>query len=252
MAAVGAGVSGVMGSWFLSSGVVGSFILLLLLSILLSALCSECSRRSFELQDSERDTNPSNLISVVKLGETLTARDNPVISEIQNDEKDFRPSEGNSVSFTPWKSHLGAPQNDQDVRTNGSAAVMETSPAAESRPVEENSVRFMTWRSHLRAPEQQDVSSAYSDPDHIYHSIGGGWTDANTVTPRTNPDQEGGDNRARPDAATVEFSDRNSVYAQVSRKVRQAPPPVQTPEVAQVREGEEGEEPSPPLPDREG
>ncbi|XP_053281940.1 uncharacterized protein si:ch73-204p21.2 isoform X2 [Pleuronectes platessa] len=226
MAAVGAGVSGVIGSWSLSSGVIGSFILLLLLSIFLSALCSECSRRSFELQDSESDANPSTLISVVKLEETLTSRDNPVISEIQNDEKDFRPSEGNLVSFPPWKSHLGASQNGQ-----------------ESRAVEENSDQFTTWRSHLRAPEQQDSN-------HIYHSIGGGRTDSNTVTPRTNPDQEGGD-RARPDAKTLEFSDINSVYAQVSRKVRQAPPPVQTPVVAQVREGEEGEEPSPPLPDRE-
>ncbi|CAB1448825.1 unnamed protein product [Pleuronectes platessa] len=163
------GVSGVIGSWSLSSGVVGSFILLLLLSIFLSALCSECSRRSFELQDSESDANPSTLISVVKLEETLTSRDNPVISEIQNDEKDFRPSEGNLVSFPPWKSHLGASQNGQDVLTNGSAAAMETSPAAESRAVEENSDQFTTWRSHLRAPEQQDSN-------HIYHSIGGGRT----------------------------------------------------------------------------
>ncbi|XP_062248421.1 uncharacterized protein si:ch73-204p21.2 isoform X4 [Platichthys flesus] len=225
MAAVGAGVIGVIGSWSLSSGVVGSFIILLLLSILLSALCSECSRRSFELQDSERDANPSTLISVVKLEETLTSRDNPVISKIQNDEKDFRPSEGNLVSFPSWKSHLGAPQNGQ-----------------ESRAVAENSVQFTTWRSHLRAPEQE--------PNHIYHSIGRGRTDSTTVTPRTNPDQEGGD-RARPDVKTLEFSELNSVYAQVSRKMRQAPPPVQTPVVAQVREGEEGEEPSPPLPDRE-
>ncbi|XP_062248395.1 uncharacterized protein si:ch73-204p21.2 isoform X1 [Platichthys flesus] len=243
MAAVGAGVIGVIGSWSLSSGVVGSFIILLLLSILLSALCSECSRRSFELQDSERDANPSTLISVVKLEETLTSRDNPVISKIQNDEKDFRPSEGNLVSFPSWKSHLGAPQNGQDVLTNGSAAAMESSLAAESRAVAENSVQFTTWRSHLRAPEQQE-------PNHIYHSIGRGRTDSTTVTPRTNPDQEGGD-RARPDVKTLEFSELNSVYAQVSRKMRQAPPPVQTPVVAQVREGEEGEEPSPPLPDRE-
>ncbi|XP_060923579.1 uncharacterized protein si:ch73-204p21.2 [Limanda limanda] len=241
MAAVGAGVSEVIGSWFLPSGVVGSFILLLLLSILLSALCSECSRRSFELQDPEGDPNPSTLISVVKLEETLTSRDNPVISEIQNDEKEFRPSEGKSASFPSWKSHLGAPANDQDVWTNGSAAVMETLPPAGA--VEEDSAQFTTWRSHLRAPEQEDLN-------HIYHSIGGGRADANTVTPRTNPDQEGGD-RARLDAARAEFSDINSAYAQVSRKVRQAPPPVQTPVVAQVRGGEEGEEPSPPLPDRE-
>ncbi|XP_069386689.1 uncharacterized protein [Paralichthys olivaceus] len=231
MAAVGAGVSGVIGSWFLPSGVVGSLLLLLLLSILLTALCSECSRRSFELQESERDTNHSTLISVVKLEEPVMERVNPVISDIQNDEK------GDSLSFTSWRSHLEAPPNNQ-----------------ESRAVEENSVQFTAWRSHLRAPEQQDVSSADSHSDHIYHSIGGGRADANTVTPpRTNPDQDGGgdDTTRPPDAPTVDFSDRNSVYAQVSKKVRQAPPPAHTAEVGQVRETEEGEEPLPPLPDRE-
>ncbi|XP_019965426.2 uncharacterized protein [Paralichthys olivaceus] len=248
MAAVGAGVSGVIGSWFLPSGVVGSLLLLLLLSILLTALCSECSRRSFELQESERDTNHSTLISVVKLEEPVMERVNPVISDIQNDEK------GDSLSFTSWRSHLEAPPNNQDVQTNGCAAVMEASPAGQSRAVEENSVQFTAWRSHLRAPEQQDVSSADSHSDHIYHSIGGGRADANTVTPpRTNPDQDGGgdDTTRPPDAPTVDFSDRNSVYAQVSKKVRQAPPPAHTAEVGQVRETEEGEEPLPPLPDRE-
>ncbi|AWP01037.1 Hypothetical protein SMAX5B_004734, partial [Scophthalmus maximus] len=84
MAAVGAGVTGVTGSWLLSPGVVGSFILLLLLSILLTALCSDCGSRSFELRHSKTDGNPLALVSVVKLEE---ARENPAIREIQKDER---------------------------------------------------------------------------------------------------------------------------------------------------------------------
>lgn len=41
MAAIGAEAAA---SWFLSSGAVGFFVLLLLLSIFLTALCSDCSR----------------------------------------------------------------------------------------------------------------------------------------------------------------------------------------------------------------
>ncbi|XP_071345968.1 uncharacterized protein [Trachinotus anak] len=116
MAAVGAEVTG---SWFLSSsGVVGLFIVLLLLSIFLTALCSDCSRRSFELGDSETDKNPSALIRVVKLEESGGARENPMIREIQTDEKEFSPHEENSVPFTPWRSHLGAPQNNQEVNSS--------------------------------------------------------------------------------------------------------------------------------------
>ncbi|XP_044052198.1 uncharacterized protein si:ch73-204p21.2 isoform X2 [Siniperca chuatsi] len=252
MAAVGAEVTG---SWFLSSGVVSFFILLLLLSIFLTALCSECSRRSFELRDSE-DKNPSTLIRVVKLEEAMVARENPMISEIQNDEKELSPAGANTVSFTPWRGHLGAPQNHQDVLTNGSAAVMKTArdpeTAGEPKPEEENAAPSTAWRSHLRAPQNQDLnSSTPPDSDHIYHTIGGGRSsgdgDSDVSSPPTNhePGEErGGEGGAR-SAAAVDLSDRNSVYAQVSKKVRLATPPVHTPEDAQVEE-----EPSPPLPDR--
>ncbi|XP_040894159.1 uncharacterized protein si:ch73-204p21.2 [Toxotes jaculatrix] len=242
MAAVGAGVTG---SWFLSSGVVSFFILLLLLSIFLTALCSDCTRHSFELRDSETDKNPSALIRVVKLEETVVVRENPMISEIQNDEKE------NPITFTPWRSHLGAPQNNQDVRANGSAAVMETggdSNASESNRGEENSVQFTLWRSHQRAPQNEEGSS-FTPPDseHIYHNIGGGRSMVDFSSPPTNqePGQKGGGS-ARSAAADSSDTDGNSLYAQVSKKVRQAAPPVHTPEVGKV----EGEEPSPPLPER--
>ncbi|XP_071345967.1 uncharacterized protein [Trachinotus anak] len=244
MAAVGAEVTG---SWFLSSsGVVGLFIVLLLLSIFLTALCSDCSRRSFELGDSETDKNPSALIRVVKLEESGGARENPMIREIQTDEKEFSPHEENSVPFTPWRSHLGAPQNNQDVRTNGSAAVMQTrgdsNAAAESNPLE-SSVEVLLWRSHLRASQKQEVnSSTPPDSDHIYHTIAPSSPPANQ--------EPGQEDRGRDHSAVVavDSSDRsrNSVYAQVSRKERKTTPPVHTPEVVQVEE----EESSPPLPDR--
>ncbi|XP_071058313.1 uncharacterized protein [Pseudochaenichthys georgianus] len=126
---------------FLSSGVF-FFILLVFLSIFLTALCSECSRRSFELRDPAVNKDPSSLIRVVKLEDAMVARENPMIAEIQNDEKD-------SVSFTPWRSHLAAPQHHPDARTNGSAAVMKTETAEEVKTEEHYSAPFTPWRSHL-------------------------------------------------------------------------------------------------------
>ncbi|KAG7239556.1 hypothetical protein INR49_028707 [Caranx melampygus] len=217
MAAIGAEVTA---SWFLSSGVVGFFILLLLLSIFLTALCSDCSRRSFELRDSDTNKNPSALIRVVKLEDT--ARENPMISEIQSDEK--------------------------DIQTNGGAIVMGTggnSAAAgggESSPLEK-SVEVMLWRSQLRASQKQDdSSSAPPDSDHIYHTIS-----LPLSPPPTN--QEPGQLEDGRSEAPVELSDgsRNSVYAQVTRKSKKDTPPDHTPEVDQVEE----EESSPPLPGRE-
>ncbi|KAK2854335.1 hypothetical protein Q5P01_006996 [Channa striata] len=116
MAAVGG--AEVTASWVPSSGVLSFFILLLLLSIFLTALCTDCGRRSFELQDSKVDKNPSALIRVVKLEEVMVARENPMIHEIQNDEKEIHRGDENTVQFTPWRSHLGAPQNNQDVDTS--------------------------------------------------------------------------------------------------------------------------------------
>ncbi|XP_035855060.1 uncharacterized protein LOC118494676 isoform X2 [Sander lucioperca] len=172
MAAVGAEATG---PWFLSSGVVSVFLLLLLLfllSIFLTALCSECSRRGFELRDSEATKDPSALIRVVKLEEAMVARENPMIHEIQNDEKDV----------------------------------------------------------HSSAP-----------PDHIYHTIGGA-----VVSPLPTNQEPAEEHTAR-FAAAGDLTDRNSVYAKVSKKWRPPAPPDHAPAALQEKEEEES---SPPLPDR--
>ncbi|XP_037618784.1 uncharacterized protein si:ch73-204p21.2 [Sebastes umbrosus] len=227
MAAVGAEVviSGVVSFLFL-------LLLLILLSILLTALCSECSRRSFELGDSEADKHPSALIRVVKLEEAAVERENPTINEIQNDEKEFNPGDGDMMSSVPpWRSHLETPQSLREVPTNGSAAVMKTGsePAGEGNPEEENS--FPSWRSHLNP----GVNGS-APPDHTYDTIGGG------SSPATN--QEPGEEHSARSAAAGAGGD--SVYARVSKKVRPAtPPPHHTPE-----EEDEDELSSPPLPHR--
>ncbi|XP_016520537.1 uncharacterized protein LOC103129415 isoform X3 [Poecilia formosa] len=83
MAAVGADATGL---WLLTPGLF--LLLLILLSIFLTALCSDCNRNSFELQDSKTEKAPSALIRVVKLEEV---KENPMIGEIQKDEREFRP-----------------------------------------------------------------------------------------------------------------------------------------------------------------
>ncbi|KAK5873508.1 hypothetical protein PBY51_018544 [Eleginops maclovinus] len=128
---------------FLSSGAASFFVVLVLLSIFLTALCSECTRRSFELRDPAGGKDPSSLVRVVKLEDAMVARENPMIGEIQNDEKD-------TVSFTPWRSHLEAPQHHP-----------EPGP-------EEDSASFTPWRSHLNTGEQ-----TAPPPDHIGISNGG-------------------------------------------------------------------------------
>ncbi|XP_029354555.1 uncharacterized protein LOC115041322 isoform X1 [Echeneis naucrates] len=205
MAAVGVEVSG---SWILSGG-IGFFIVLLLLSIFLTALCSDCRGHSFELRDSDADRNPSALIRVVKLEESGAARDNPMIREIQNDEK--------------------------DVQTDSSAAVVESGGDSAAEAVEK-SVEVLLWRSHLRESQKQGVNGS-APREHIYHTIG-------LTSPSTN---EGQEDRGGVSSAQVSCDkSRNLVYAQVSRKGKQATPPVHTPEAVQVDE----EESSPPLPDR--
>ncbi|XP_074522581.1 uncharacterized protein LOC141787807 [Halichoeres trimaculatus] len=259
MAAVGAEVTG--STFFQSSGVVSFFILLILLSIFLTALCSDCGRRSFELREPE-DKNPSALIRVVKLEEAMVARENPMINEIQRDEKDFNPAEAYkvptvaTVSFTALRSQMGEPQNLQgqsagltDVQTNGST-VMErpgiNSETAED-PEEEVSVTFTPWRNHLRAPQNQDLNS-FQPPDspHVYNTIGGGRdTDTDTSSPAANhqPGME------LDDALSDEWNvDVRSVYARITKKERLTPTE-HTPEEVQV-EGRGGTEPTPPLPGR--
>lgn len=204
MAAVGAELSGF---WFLSSGSVGFFILLILLLVFLTALCSDCNRRSFELKDPEVDRNPSSLIRVVKLEE---ARENPMIDEIQNDEKEFVPEGG----FVPWRSHLGAPPSQ-----------------TESRP-EEAPVSFPPWRNHLVAPQSHDSA-------HVYDVTNGGRSSSNDASlPTAN---QSGDADAPPAA------DLNSIYARVSKKINVKNSPAGSPGNSPEQEEEE---PKPPLPDR--
>ncbi|XP_008286302.1 uncharacterized protein LOC103361875 [Stegastes partitus] len=206
MAAFGAEVSG---SWFLSPGLVGVFVLLVLLSVFLTSLCSDCNRRSFELRDPKVDRNPSALIRVVKLED---ARENPMIDQIQNDEKEFRPE-----GVTSWKSHQGAPGSQP-----------------ESRPEEEPEVTFTPWRSHLGAPQSQDSAHIYDTTDWRRSSSD------DAPSPAANHSEE-------PDAAAdLNERDNNSVYARVSKKLNVSVSPVRSPEEAK----EEEEEPSPPLPDR--
>ncbi|XP_053176056.1 uncharacterized protein si:ch73-204p21.2 [Scomber japonicus] len=231
MAAVGAEFTS---SWFLASGVISFFILLLLLSIFLTALCTDCKRRSFELREPQPDKYPPALIRVVKLEEV--ARENPMINEIQNDEKEFKP-EGNSVPITQWSNHMGAPQH-QDGQTNGSTAVKTGSDldaVIESNSEADESVTFTPWRSHLLD----------SDSTNIYQTIEARRRsgDASSRPTICEPAQDEGG------AADLSDRDRNSVYARVSKKVRLDAPPVITPE-KQVEDKEEEEEPSPPLPDR--
>ncbi|XP_020511789.2 uncharacterized protein si:ch73-204p21.2 [Labrus bergylta] len=252
MAAVGADVTA--SQFFLPSGVVSFFILLLLLSIFLTALCSDCGRRSFELREPE-DKNPSALIRVVKLEEAMVARENPMINEIQKDEKEFKSVEENTVSFSALRSQMGAPQrNHYDVQTNGSTAVVKTTRGSESAgdTEEEISVEFTPWRHHLRAPESQEVNSSdLSDSAHIYNTIGGGRSsggggggDADTSSPATNhKPQEQLDY-----VGSAVIVDVKSVYARISRPVRVTTSTEQTADQVQVKEREE--ESSPPLPDR--
>ena len=83
--------------------------------------------------------------------------------------------------------------------------------------------------------------------EHIYSVIGGERGDADTSSTPTN--HETREERSARSGAALDLIDRNSMYARVSRKERQATPPVHTPEEVQVEEEEEEEE-SPPLPDR--
>lgn len=247
MAAVGAEVTG--SPFFLLSGVIGFFILLLLLSIFLTALCSDCGRRSFELREPE-DKNPSALIRVVKLEEAMVARENPMINEIQRDEKDFNPAEVYkvptvaTVSFSALRSHMGEPQNHQDIQTNGSSVMerTEVDPQTAEDTEEEVSVTFTPWRNHLRAPQSQDVNSCDApDSAHIFNSRGGRGSDADISSSTTNH-QPGVELE---DALSDEWNvDVKSVYARITKKERLTTPTEHTPEQVQ------GAESTPPLPER--
>ncbi|KAM4593323.1 uncharacterized protein PAE49_006833 [Odontesthes bonariensis] len=200
MATVGAELAA---SWFLSAGPVGFFLLLILLfllSIFLTALCNDCSRRSFELQHLEVERNPSTLIRVVKLEEV---RENPMMADIQRDETEFRPKEATAESSSSFQRQQGAPQTPPD-----------------PLPEEEPSGAFTPWRSHLMAPQSKDLNGS----SHIYQTIEGGRGGGSDAPANHKPAQEPGDRG------------RNSVYARINKKMRLTEPPVPTAEESQVEE----------------
>lgn len=91
----------------------------LVLTVLLSSLCSNCARRSFELRDTTQEKGPSALVRVVKLDE---AGENPVTQKSPDGQK----------NVTPWMIHVGAPQVQDSSSEDGPGTI----------PV---------WRSHLGA-----------------------------------------------------------------------------------------------------
>ncbi|KAK5614838.1 hypothetical protein CRENBAI_011338 [Crenichthys baileyi] len=281
MAAVGAEVTG---SWFLSSGLVGLFIivLLLLLSIFLTAICLDCNRsspsseqrdrtirgsciqtrrqfseillqlespptvssnsdgavsfffnpeetfrHSFELQDSETEKHPSALIRVVKLEEV---KENPMIGEIQKDEKEFHPKGDPAVSFSSSQSQQGE---------------LQTLP--DPNPSEGTSVHVTPWRSHLMAPQSRDLNGSTPQAlKHINLTAGDGrGNSGETLSPSAN--------HLSTQMHYIRHSDdRNTVYARVSKKLRLTNSTVPTPEEAEpkLEEEEPEEERSHPLPDK--
>ncbi|XP_071757222.1 uncharacterized protein LOC139913158 isoform X4 [Centroberyx gerrardi] len=207
-------VGEVMGSWSMSSGVVSLFLLLFLLSIFLTALCSDCGRRSFELQDPEVERNPSALIRVVKLEDAMVGRENPMMHEIRNDEKESsRPAELNPEEenwYKPWRSHLGALQQDTS-----------SSPSEPHIPPVSSAERHHhpTANPEPAAAQQEAVDS---------------------LGPRSVEEVE------------EDLSDggSNPTYARVSRKVKCPTPPPAPPPGEEEKEEEEEEDSSPPLPGR--
>ncbi|XP_068455476.1 uncharacterized protein [Clinocottus analis] len=237
MASVGVEVSG---SWLPASGAVGFFVALLLLSIFLTALCSECSRRSFELKDSQADKDPSALIKVVKLQEAVQERENPALD--LKEETDFQPSKGDTVSFIPWRRHLEAPPNHSDTPAGAGEAVNDSvihpeSPE-ESNPEEESPAPFTLWRTHLKPEENFSIAT-----DNLYHSIGGGGSSGHAPSTLTNhgPGEEPGDRPAAPGSVDV-----NSLYAQLS--MEEATPPLPAPQDELEEEGSAPPPPPPPAP----
>uniref|UniRef100_A0AAV2LLV2 Uncharacterized protein n=1 Tax=Knipowitschia caucasica TaxID=637954 RepID=A0AAV2LLV2_KNICA len=72
-------------------------LVLLVLAVLLSALCTHCGRHSFELRDTTPEKGPSALIKVVKLEEA---------GEHTSANKDG--TDGRAYNIPPWRSHLGS------------------------------------------------------------------------------------------------------------------------------------------------
>ncbi|XP_045573109.1 uncharacterized protein isoform X2 [Salmo salar] len=140
-------VGEVMGSWAVSVSksfspeVIVFSLLFLLLSIILLALCTICGRQSFELQDGggEVERTQSRLMRVVKLEDTLAARENPMINDIRKNERDFSPipedsvpeqlpAEQDGIRLNPWRSHRVA--TDQQGDSLGALQIANGTPVA--------------------------------------------------------------------------------------------------------------------------
>ncbi|CAJ1049956.1 uncharacterized protein si:ch73-204p21.2 isoform X1 [Xyrichtys novacula] len=182
----------------------------------------------------------------------MVARENPMISEIQNDEKEFKPAEKvptvSTVSFNALRSHMGAPQSHQDIQTNGGAVIMTATTDCETsgdpNPDEEIMVDFTPWRSHLRAPHSHDVNNFTSaNSANIYNN------GRVASSPSTNHQSEFELDDALAAAEDDWNVDIKSVYARISKPGRMTTPTEHTPKEVQVTEIR-GEESSPPLQER--
>ncbi|KAM8888891.1 uncharacterized protein ACB058_006090 [Synchiropus picturatus] len=172
MAAVGLEVTE---SMLLSPGVAFFIIILFIVSVFLTALCSDCTKRSFELQEPELEKNASDLVRVVKLEEV--ARENPMINEMQNDEKEFKSDEEKSTSNVSWRLHSSEGENQaqpNEVLSNGSMTDVTTASDQDDTTVdssqdEDTAVSFTAWRSHLRASKLYKRGASINSPyDSIY------------------------------------------------------------------------------------
>lgn len=223
----------VAGSWA-GSSVSSEFgvlflLLLLLLSIFLAALCSDCGRRSFDLGDTGVERTPSVLIKV-KLEDT--ARENPMINDIKNDEKESsRPSGSTATSeeedgtwYKPWRSHLGLQQQETN-HAPSSEHMASPAPAilnADPRSAPPNGT---TFSGRVTPPSDTDCNQIAN-----HEPASGAW-------------REGGGRQE-----TLGDNSLDSMYARVSRKEKnrsQTPP-----DLPPAPLYEEEEEPSPPLPYR--
>ncbi|KAM4603054.1 uncharacterized protein ACJ7VT_019595 [Polymixia lowei] len=227
-------------------------LVLLLLSIFLTALCNDCGRQSFDLRDSELERNPSALIKVVKLEDAMVARENPMINEIRIDEKDGVQI-SNGTSGTTEKGRA-SPQADSAVDVNSIPSrelQASATPTAMSLPP---AILDPAGLPSLEPEGLKGLRSAAQSREagrqHIYDVIaekGSGRVAPPTANQKPASAEEWATEELGPCSSAEGLSDRdwNPMYAQVSRKLKcPSPPPIPPPE------SEEEEESSPPLPDR--
>ncbi|KAM3625322.1 uncharacterized protein V6R79_010228 [Siganus canaliculatus] len=213
MATVGADVTG---SWFLSLGLVGSFVLLLLLSIFLSGLCSNCGRRSFELQDPELDRNPPSLIRV---------------------KTPFPSFHGGATCNRTAKVSVQHYCSSEEVQGNSAIKRTATGPDPVAEEQQDGAMVFTSWRNHLGAPQSQDLNHS----NHIYQVIRGGRSSFNSngdaLSLTTNQEQV-----QEPCELSEPAEDIKSMYARVSKRTKTNQTPEQVKEeVKEVKEEEEEE-----------